>query len=113
MVDPHSLLPLSPARFHALVALSGGELHGYAIMRAVEESSRGQVKMGPATLYGTLKKLVESGLVEEIDHSNDSDDQRRRYYRLTRLGSRVCMAESDRLSELVRVARANLGPVTA
>ena len=104
---------MSPARFHALVALSGGELHGYAIMRAVEESSRGQVKMGPATLYGTLKKLVESGLVEEIEHPDDEDDQRRRYYRLTRLGRRVCMAESDRLSELVRVARANLGPVTA
>ena len=88
-------------------------MHGYAIMRAVEGSSGGQVKMGPATLYGTLKKLVESGLVEEIDHADDHADQRRRYYRLTRLGRRVCIAESDRLSELVRLARANLGPVTA
>ena len=88
-------------------------MHGYAIMRAVEDSSGGQVKMGPATLYGTLKKLVESGLVEEIDHADDQDDQRRRYYRLTRLGRRVCIAESDRLAELVRVARTNLGPVTA
>jgi DNA-binding PadR family transcriptional regulator len=113
MVDPHSFLPLAPARFHALVALSGGDMHGYAIMRAVEESSRGEVKMGPATLYGTIKKLVEAGLVEEVDHPGTAEDERRRYYRLTRLGRRVCLAESDRLAELVRVARTNLGPVPA
>ncbi len=80
-------------------------------MQAVEESSGGIVKMGPATLYGTLKKLVDQGLAEEVpEPPSADDDQRRRYYRLTGLGRRVCAAEADRLAGLVAIARTNLSP---
>lgn len=94
-----------------LVALTNGDRHGYAIMQDVEASSNGTVRMGPATLYGTLKKLVDQGLAEELTRRpGDDDDQRRRYYRLTGLGQRVCAAEADRLDALVRIARSNLRP---
>lgn len=107
--DPASFLPLSQTQFHVLVALTDGEKHGYAIMQGVEDSSGGIVRMGPATLYGTLRRLVDQGLAEEIDHRPASDDdQRRRYYRLTGLGARVCAAEAQRLSHLVRITRSNL-----
>ena len=110
-VDPTSLLPLPQAQFHVLVALPEGERHGYAIMQAVEESSGGVVRMGPATLYGTLKRLVDLGFAEELPHRPDADDDsRRRYYRLTALGQGVCSAEADRLSRLVRITRSNLRP---
>src|SRR4030067_644315 len=112
--EPSAFLPLAPARFHILVALSAGESHGYAVMQAVERSSEGLVKMGPATLYGTLKKLVALGLAEEVDRfPARDDDQRRRYYRLTALGERVCLAEGDRLAHLVRQTRRHLRPETA
>ena len=112
--DPNSFLPLPQAQFHVLVALTEGERHGYAIMQAVEESSSGVVRMGPATLYGTLKKLVDQGLAEELAHRPDpDDDQRRRYYRLTGLGEKVCAAEASRLAGLVRITRANLRPGVA
>ena len=111
MTEPSKFLPLPHAQFHILVALSDGELHGYAIMQQVERTSDGLVKMGPATLYGTLQKLVVAGLAEELPHRPaPEDDQRRRYYRLTALGVKVCLAESDRLSELARRARASLQP---
>lgn len=107
--DPLSFLPLPQAQFHVLVALTDGERHGYAIMQAVESSSNGIVRMGPATLYGSLKRLVEQGLAEELAHRPvPEDDQRRRYYRLTGLGRRVCAAEADRLASLVRITRSNL-----
>lgn len=110
-MDSSGFLPLPQAQFHILVALTGGELHGYAIMQAVEQSSNGVVAMGPATLYGTLKRLCESGLTDELNHRPAlSDDQRRRYYRLTALGQNVCLAEADRLARLVRQSRANLRP---
>jgi DNA-binding PadR family transcriptional regulator len=110
-LDPRTFLPLPQAQFHVLGALTAGERHGYAIMQAVEESSSGVVRMGPATLYGTLKKLVEHGLAEELAHRpGPDDDQRRRYYRMTGLGQQVCAAEADRLSSLVRMTRANLRP---
>lgn len=110
-LDPKTFLPLPQAQFHVLVALTKGERHGYAIMQSVEESSSGVVRMGPATLYGTLRKLVEQGLAEELAHRPDpDDDQRRRYYRMTGLGERVCAAEANRLSSLVRITRANLRP---
>ncbi len=113
-LEPSTFLPLAPARFHILVALSAGEAHGYAIMQAVDRSSEGLVKMGPATLYGTLKKLVALGLAEEVDRAPaHDDDQRRRYYRLTALGQRVCLAEVDRLANLVRQTRRNLRPEPA
>lgn len=109
--DPPSFLPLPQAQFHVLVALTEGERHGYAIMQAVEQSSDGIVRMGPASLYGTLKRLVDQGLAEELAHRPvPDDDQRRRYYRLTGLGQRVCAAEADRLASLVRITRANLRP---
>jgi DNA-binding PadR family transcriptional regulator len=107
--DPKAFLPLPQAQFHVLVALTDGERHGYAVMQAVERSSEGVVRMGPATLYGTLRKLVDQGLAEELPHRPDPDgDQRRRYYRLTGLGQAVCVAEADRLAGLVRITRANL-----
>jgi DNA-binding PadR family transcriptional regulator len=109
--DPTSYLPLPQAQFHVLVALTDGDRHGYAIMQAVEESSAGVVRMGPATLYGTLKRLVDNGLAEELARQPDAtDDARRRYYRLTGLGRLVCAAEADRLARLVRIARTNLRP---
>jgi DNA-binding PadR family transcriptional regulator len=112
--DPDSYLPLPQAQFHVLVALTAGERHGYAIMQDVEASSNGLVQMGPATLYGTLKRLVDAGLAEELAHRRGSDDdQRRRYYRLTALGQRVCAAEANRLAGLVRITRANLRPGAA
>lgn len=108
-LDPSSFLPLPQAQFHVLVALTEGERHGYAIMQAVEQSSGGIVRMGPASLYGTLKRLVDHGLAEELAHRPvPDDDQRRRYYRLTGLGQRVCVAEADRLASLVQITRSNL-----
>ena len=93
------------------MALSGGQQHGYAIMGDVEELSRGTVKMGPGTLYGSLKRLVGDGLVEEVEgRPQTPEHERRRYYQLTGLGQRVCAAESDRLARLVRVAKNNLRP---
>ena len=111
LADPLLFLPLPQAQFHVLVALTEGERHGYAIMQAVESSSDGIVRMGPATLYGTLKKLVDNGLAAESAHRPVADDdERRRYYRLTGLGRQVCAAEADRLASLVRITRKNLRP---
>ncbi len=105
--DPGDFLPLTPAVFHVLLALADGERHGYAIMQAVTETTGGGITMGPGTLYGTLKRLLDSGLVEEHDERPDPelDDERRRYYRLTALGQGVAVAESRRLERLVRAAR--------
>ena len=109
--DSATFLPLPQAQFHILVALTDGDKHGYAIMQAVESSSGGLVRMGPATLYGTLKRLVDEGLAEESGHRPETgDDQRRRYYRLTGLGRRVCSAEAERLDDLVKITRTNLRP---
>ena len=109
--DSSTFLPLPQAQFHVLVALTEGERHGYAIMKAVEKSSNGIVRLGPASLYGSLKRLVEQGLAEESErHTRPTDDERRRYYRLTGLGRRVLAAEADRLGSLVDITRANLRP---
>jgi DNA-binding PadR family transcriptional regulator len=100
-------LPLSPAVFHILLALATGEMHGYAIMHEVSILSDGQVNMGPGTLYGSVKKMLADGLIEESDRRPDPelDDERRRYYRITDEGRRLLGAEAERLSRLVRVAR--------
>jgi DNA-binding PadR family transcriptional regulator len=112
--DPRSYIPLPAARFHILVALSAGELHGYAIMQAVESSSDGLVKIGPASLYGTLKRLVDDGLAEEVDKpASPGEDARRRYYRVTGVGGLVLAAEAQRLARLVDFARAHLEPGSA
>ena len=100
------------ASLHVLVALLPGEKHGYAIMRDVEQISDGAVKMGPGTLYGTIGRLLDGGLIEEVRGSDDSDPnvERRRYYRLTQEGTRVAHEELDRLHALLdRVARFHPG----
>lgn len=101
------LLPLPASAMHIIVALAGGEKHGYAIMRDVDELSDGVVRMGPGTLYGSIKRMIDQGLVEETDERPDPalDDQRRRYYRLTELGRRVGAAEQARLTQLLSAAR--------
>lgn len=106
--DPESFLPLTPAVFHVLLALADGERHGYAIMQSVLEATDGRIAMGPGTLYGTIKRLLDPGLIEESEARPDPelDDDRRRYYRLTPLGRRVLGAESRRYATLVRLARA-------
>jgi DNA-binding PadR family transcriptional regulator len=106
--SPQDLLPLTPAVFHILLALADGEKHGYSIMQEVSRITNGQVQMGPGTLYGTIKRLLELGLVEETSERPDPalDDQRRRYYRVTDLGSRVAKAESSRLMMLLDIAQA-------
>ena len=105
--DPESLLPLTPAVFHVLLALVGGERHGYAIMQEVAGSTAGRIKMGPGTLYGTVKRLLEAQLIEESDERPDPhlDDERRRYYRLTGVGEQVVKAEARRYAEIVEIAR--------
>ena len=104
---PEAYLPLPPATFHILLALVDGELHGYAIMKGVAARSEGSVRLGPGTLYGALKRLLEAGLVEESGERSDPErgDERRRYYRLTQLGLSVARAEARRLDAMVRAAR--------
>jgi DNA-binding PadR family transcriptional regulator len=99
--------PLTPAVFHILLALADGEKHGYAIMKDIEAQTDGQMKMGPGTLYGSIKRMLAAGLIEESEQRPDPtlDDERRRYYRLSGEGQRVVSAESQRLSRLVSVAR--------
>ena len=106
--SPHDYLPLTPAVFQILLALAEDEKHGYAIMQDVEDYSGGRLKMGPGTLYGSLKRMLAAGLVEESEERPDPqmDDQRRRYYRLTGLGRRVLAAEARRLANLLNLARA-------
>ena len=99
-------LPLTPAHFHILLALADGEKHGYAIMRETDEISKGQVRLGPGTLYGAIRRLLDAGLIEESNERPDPtlDDQRRRYYRLTDSGERVASAEAERLANLAEIA---------
>jgi len=105
--DARSDVPsISPAEFHVLVALADEDLHGYAIMQAVEEDTRGEVTLGPGTLYGAIKRLVESGCIRQTDATGRPDhDDRRKYYTLTRLGREAARAEAGRLESLVRLAR--------
>ena len=106
--DPEMLLPLPVTVFHILVALSDADRHGYAIMQDVAERTAGKLKLSPGTLYGAIKRMLEEGLVKETAERPDpeEDDERRRYYRITPFGRRVAMAESTRLSALVKQAKA-------
>lgn len=105
-MKPEEMLPLTSPVFHILVALSGGERHGYGIMQDVEEQTDGALQLGPGTLYGCLKRMLAAGLVEEFEDRPEGEDERRRYYRATELGARVVRAEARRLEQAVRVARA-------
>ncbi len=106
--NPEEFLPLTPAVFNILLALADSEKHGYGIMLEVEANTKGQVIMGPGTLYGSIKRMLKAGLIEESDERADSemDDQRRRYYHLTNLGMRVLNMEAERLASQVMIARA-------
>jgi DNA-binding PadR family transcriptional regulator len=105
--DPESLLPLRPSVFHILLALSDGDLHGYGIMQEVAEHSGGQIRLGPGTLYGSIKRLLKARLIIEADERPDPDldDERRRYYRLTDIGRQLLKAEVRRISKMVSVAQ--------
>ena len=105
-LPPSEFLPLPTATFHILLALRDEEKHGYAIMRDVEALSDGAVKIGPGTMYGSIKRMLAEGLIEESDERPDPemDDERRRYYRCTGLGEAVCHAEVERLTKLLKNA---------
>jgi DNA-binding PadR family transcriptional regulator len=99
--------PLPSAAFHILLALAGEDLHGYAIMREVAELTKGRVRLGPGTLYGSIKTLLEGGLIEELDERAAAEgEERRRYYRLTTGGRKLARLEADRLADTLRIARA-------
>ena len=123
--DPRELLPLTPAVLHILLALADGRRnavqedrvgrHGYAVAQEVEEMTDGQIRMGPGTLYGSIQRMLTSGLIEEVarargatrgNAAGSEEDERRRYYRLTPLGSRVLELELARLARVVVIARA-------
>jgi DNA-binding PadR family transcriptional regulator len=100
--------PLPSAAFHILLSLAEDDLHGYAIMRQVEEQTGGRMRLGPGTLYGSIQSLLEEKFIEEIDLGDDvkTGQERRRYYRLTTSGRKLARSEADRLADLLRVARA-------
>ncbi len=99
-------VPLTPAVLHILLALSTEERHGYGIMKQVESESRGKVKMGPGTLYGSIGRMIDAGLIRESDKRPDPalDDERRIYYAITTAGRKALEAELDRYQEVVAVA---------
>ena len=106
--DVERLLPLAPAVLHILIALGEGERHGYAVMQEVAERTGGKVRMSPGTLYGSIRKMLDEGLIEELfRRSAPADDERRRYYRVTKFGRAVAAAEAERLAALLHHARLN------
>ena len=104
--EPREMLPLTPAVLHILLALADEDRHGYGIMQEVEARTGGETRLGPGTLYGSIKRMLADGLVEESDERPDPemDDQRRRYYRITGFGQKVAGAEAERLARLVSAA---------
>ena len=106
--EPRDLLPLTPAVLNILLALADEERHGYGIMQEVEARTEGETRLGPGTLYGSIKRMLADGLIEESDERPDPemDDQRRRYYRITDFGRKVAGAEAQRLARLVSAAEA-------
>ena len=103
--DIQSLLPLTPTVFHMLLALADGEKHGYGIMQAVEEETQGQMQIRTGSLYGSIRRMIEAGLIEETNERPDPelDDERRRYYGLTDFGRRVLTAEAARIAQAMTV----------
>src|SRR5260370_33359894 len=106
----NTLLPLSSAILHILLALSGEDRHGYGIMREIARQSDGRYKLGPGTLYDNLQKLEEQGIVEESAPRSSAEESRRRYYRLSPFGRRLLSAEIDRLEGVIREAKQHLRP---
>jgi DNA-binding PadR family transcriptional regulator len=106
--SPESFLPLPRDTFHILVSLGDRDRHGYSVMLDVADRTDGALRLSPSSLYASIKRLLGQGLIEELDERPDprNDDQRRRYYRLTRLGRRVATAEALRLQRLLSDARA-------
>jgi DNA-binding PadR family transcriptional regulator len=107
MATTNSSPPLTPAVFHILLALSSGERHGYGIMKQVEADSQGKVTMGPGTLYGSLKRMLDAGMVRESDKRVDleMDDERRIYYQITGRGAEALAAELERYKRIVTLAQ--------
>jgi DNA-binding PadR family transcriptional regulator len=106
--DLNQLLPLSPAVLHILLALAGEDRHGYGIMQEIARQSAGRYKLGPATLYENLQKLLDQSVVEEISPRIADDDPRRRYYRLTKFGRNLLSTEIKRLESVFLEAKAHL-----
>lgn len=106
--DPESFLPLHRDTFHILVSLADSDRHGYAVMQDVLDRTNGKLRFSPSSLYASIRRLLEQGLIEELADRPDPahDDERRRYYRLTRLGRDVAKAEARRLERLLGDARA-------
>lgn len=106
MKTDEPLIPLTPAVFYILLALAGGDKHGYQIMKQVQRDSQRQVKMGTGTLYGSLKRMLAGGLIEEAGERPDLalDDERRRYYQLTARGRRALQGELERYARVVTLA---------
>ncbi len=104
--DVRNFLPITPAAFHVLISLAEGDKHGYAILKEVSRRTDGRVKLSASTLYGIIKRLLADGWIVELDDRPDPalDDERRRYYRLTKLGREVGIAEAERMDELVQMA---------
>src|ERR1700676_853668 len=100
--------PLPAAAFQIMLALSDGDLHGYAIMREVEEQTGGRLRLGPGTLYGSIQALLEGKLIEEVDRPGDTEEHRegRRYYRLTVAGRKVTRSEAEKMADVLRGGRA-------
>jgi len=107
--SPQSLLPLPPASFHILVSVADVDRHGYAIIQDIADRTGGRVRLGAGTLYRTIQRLLEDGLILETEErpEPDEDDERRRYYRITAFGRTVVRAEAERLADLVKLARAS------
>src|SRR5262245_20890623 len=103
---PEALLPLPTAVFHILIALADRDRHGYSIMQDVSARTSGKVQLSAGTLYSSIRRMLEQGLIDELAESPDPDstDERRRYYRLTRFGKKVAAAEVERLTTLVQQA---------
>ena len=108
-ISPESLLPLPPAVFHILMALADEDRHGYAIIQEVLSRTSGEVRLGPGTLYRSIQRMLDDDLIVEIHErpAPELDDERRRYYRITKFGKAVAREEAARLSELVRLAKAS------
>jgi len=104
-LEVDAYLPLTPPVFHVLIALADSEKHGYAILKEVEERTGGKVQLSTGTLYAIIKRLLNDGLIQEIDERPDQDDERRRYYGLTAFGKSVAAAEAQRMEDILEGAR--------